>query len=354
MSPGIRKFWQLAGLFAAIYVSIRYLLPLVSPFVLGALLALAAEPLVGFFCRKCRSPRPLSSALGVSMAFSLLALVCMLVLGFLIREVRVLTGMLPDLTDAVRSGMDTLSGWLLGLAQRAPDGLRPMLTRNVTELFSGGSAVLDRAVDFLIRLASGILSRVPGGALSLATGIISSFMISAKLPALRSMLRSRIPADKAKRFRDVLGRLKSVLAGWIKAQAKLSGITFLVAAAGFLLLRIPHAPLWAVLVAIVDAFPILGTGTVLVPWSILSFAQGDPFRAFALLGLYGAATLVRSVLEPRLVGRHLGLDPLVTLIALYTGFRLFGLPGMLLSPMIAVAAVQLVENTHPADSEASD
>ena len=95
--------------------------------------------------------------------------------------------------------------------------------------------------------------------------------------------------------------------------------------------------------AVVDAFPVLGTGAVLLPWSLISFLQGDSGRAFGLLGLYGAAAVIRSLLEPRLVGRQLGLDPLVTLIALYTGYRIWGLTGMILSPLIAVTVTQLIE-----------
>lgn len=341
MRPGIQKNLRLLALFAGFFLTLRYILPLAFPFLLGGLLALAGEPMVGFFCRKCRFPRALASAVGVTLSFCLISLGLMLLLGLIIREVRALTGLLPDLTDALRSGMTALSGWLLGMTSRAPESLQPMLTRNVTELFSGGSALLDRAVDFLLRLASGILSRVPGSALTLGTGIIASFMISAKLPVLQASFRARIPQERFSRLQDTLTGLKAAVAGWLKAQLKLSAVTFCVVALGFLLLGVSHFPLWAGLVAIVDAFPILGTGTVLVPWSIVCFAQGDHFRAFALLGLYGGVTLIRSALEPRLVGKHLGLDPLVTLVALYVGFRLFGLPGMLLSPLIAVAAVQL-------------
>lgn len=341
MSPGIQKILRLLALFAGFFLALRYILPLAFPFLLGGLLALAGEPLVRFLSRKCRFPRALASAVGVTMSFCLLSLGLMLLLGLIIREVRALTGLLPDLTDALRSGMTALSGWLLGLTSRAPEALQPMLARNVTELFSGGSALLDRAVDFLLRLASGILSRVPGSALSLGTGIIASFMISAKLPVLQAFFRERIPQERFSRLQDTLIGLKAAVAGWLRAQLKLSAVTFCVMALGFLLLGVSHFPLWAALVALVDAFPILGTGTVLVPWSIVCFVQGDHFRAFALLGLYGAVTLIRSALEPRLVGKHLGLDPLVTLIALYVGFRLFGLPGMLLSPLIAVGAVQL-------------
>lgn len=350
MNPGVRKLFLLLGLLAALFLVLRFVFPLISPFLLGALLALAAEPMVRFFRKVCHFPQVLASAVGVTMAFSMLALLVMLVLGFLFRELRALTGILPDIAGALRSGMDSLSGWLLGIAGRAPEGLRPFLTRNVTELFSGGTALLDRAVDFLLRLASGILSRVPGGALSLGTGIIASFMISAKFTGIRGFLRSRIPEEKLTRISQILRQLKAVILGWLKAQLKLSGVSFAVAAAGFWLLGVPNALLWALLVALVDAFPILGTGTVLVPWSIVSFLQGDHFRAFGLLGLYGTATLLRTVLEPRLVGKHLGLDPLVTLIALYVGFRLFGLPGMLLSPMIAVTVLHLSETLQTEES----
>ena len=123
----------------------------------------------------------------------------------------------------------------------------------------------------------------------------------------------------------------------------------MVALTGLLLLKIPHAPLWAAVVALVDVFPVLGTGTVLLPWSLISFLQGDTGRAFFLLGIYGAAAVTRTVLEPRLVGKQLGLDPLVTLMALYMGYRLFGLPGMLLSPMIAVVVTQTATAEKPTE-----
>ena len=130
---------------------------------------------------------------------------------------------------------------------------------------------------------------------------------------------------------------------------KLMAVTFGVMSVGFLLLRIPYGLLWAAAVALVDAFPVLGTGTVLVPWSLVCFLQGDSARGIGLLGIYGAATLIRSALEPKLVGKHLGLDPLVTLIALYAGYKLWGLLGMLLAPLLAVAATQVIA-PKPQDS----
>ena len=168
-------------------------------------------------------------------------------------------------------------------------------------------------------------------------------MISAKLPRLKAAVKSKLPLDRLKPLLEAAGRMKSALLSWLKAQLKLSSVTFAVTLAGYWLLGIAHAPLWALLTAVVDAFPVLGTGTVLVPWSLVSFLQGDHVQAFGLLGIYAAAALTRSVLEPRVVGKHLGLDPLVTLAALYVGYKLFGLPGMIFAPMITVAAVQIFQ-----------
>ena len=133
-----------------------------------------------------------------------------------------------------------------------------------------------------------------------------------------------------------LRRIRSALWGWIKAQALLSGLCFLVLLVGFVVLKVPHAPLWAALIALVDAVPLLGTGTVLVPWSLVCFLQKNTAKGIGLLGIYTVALLSRSTMEPRLVGKQLGLDPLVTLVSLYAGYLFWGVGGMLLSPILCV------------------
>ena len=341
MNPGIRKYIPALIGFAVLFLFLRYLLPLVLPFLLGAVLALAAEPLVRFLC-SLRLKRPFATGIGITAAFSFLAFLVMIAGAFAVRQLQNLASFLPELETSLRLGVDTADRALRSLTQKVPGELGLVLTRNVEGLLSGGDGLISKATAFLLKLASGILSHVPGSALAVGTGIISSFMISAKLPQIRSQLERLLSAEKLAPVISGASRLKAALLGWLKAQAKLSSVTFALMLLGFFLLQIPRAPLWALAVALVDAFPILGTGTILVPWSILSFLQGDTVPAFGLLGLYAAAALLRSVLEPRFLGKHLGLDPLVTLIALYVGFRLWGIVGMILAPMLAVAATQLL------------
>jgi len=107
--------------------------------------------------------------------------------------------------------------------------------------------------------------------------------------------------------------------------------------AGFLLLNVERAVLAALLTSLVDLLPVLGVGTVLVPWSVLAFLSGDVFRGVGLLVLFGIMVVVRQFLEPRIVGGSLGIHPLLTLLAVFAGFRLFGFAGMLGAPILLYA-----------------
>jgi sporulation integral membrane protein YtvI len=168
-------------------------------------------------------------------------------------------------------------------------------------------------------------------------------MISAKLPSIRSWIRTKISKERLQKLLTTLRHLREALWGWLRAQFKLMGITWLILTGGFILLRVPYAPLWAALTALVDALPVLGTGAVLLPWSLVCFLQNNTVQAIGLLSTYGAVSLTRSILEPKLVGKQLGLDPLVTLVAMYAGYRFWGIVGMILSPLLAVTAVQLLK-----------
>lgn len=342
MRPGIRTALTFLGVFLLVWLGIRYFLPLFLPFLLGAGLALTAEPMVSFFCKRAHMPRAIAAGIGVTTAFCCIAMLLLLVCAFIVRELGILAGIVPDLEDTARSGMTLVENWLLRLSSYAPEGIESILEQNVTDLFSDGTALLDQAVRYVLGLAGNLLSHVPDSALGLGTAVISGFMISAKLPGIKSWLTSHLPREKLRPALDTLKRMKNAVGGWLLAQLKLSGMTLLILMAGFLILRIPYAPLWALGVCLVDAFPVLGTGTILLPWALICFLQEDAARTVGLLGVYAVVTLTRSALEPRLVGRQLGLDPLVTLMALYIGYKIWGIGGMILAPLLAVTAIQIV------------
>lgn len=339
---GTKKLFSLIFAFSAAWLAVRFLLPLVYPFLFGALLALAAEPAVRLLCRRLHLPRAAGAGIGVSVTFLLLCILLLMLCAYILRELGRLTGYLPDITATVQNSISVLRAWLLLLSGKMPRSIQPLLQENIHALFSSGTALVDRTVRYILGLAGNLLSHVPNSALSVGTAVLSAFMISAKLPGLRRGLLQRIPEQRLTRLKALTVRLGRAASGWLRAQAKLMGVTFGILLIGFSLLRIRHPLAWAAGTAAVDAFPVLGTGTLLLPWSILSLLQGDTARGVGLLGIYVTVSLVRSALEPRLLGRQLGLDPLVTLMALYAGFQLWGIGGMLLAPLITVTAMQIL------------
>ena len=342
MRPGAKKFTSALLLFASVWLCARFVLPLLAPFVLGAGLALAAEPMVGFLHKRLHVPRSVSTGIGVRMAFCFLTMAVLLVCAFLLREIRLLTGVLPNLEQAAQSGFSLIRSWMLDITSHAPKSVQPLLQENVGTLFSDGTALLDKGTGYLLGLAGNLLSHVPDSALSLGTAIISAFLFSAKLPRIRRWLLRRISRERWNAIVDAGRRIKRVLGRWLVAQGKLTGVTFVLLLLGFVVLGIPYALLWALGVCLVDAFPVLGTGTILLPWALVYFLQADSARAIGLVSLYVTVTLVRSALEPKLLGRHLGLDPLVTLMVMYAGYKLWGIGGMLLAPILAVIAIQIL------------
>ena len=194
----------------------------------------------------------------------------------------------------------------------------------------------------MLGFAGNLLSHIPNSALTLGTAILSAYMFSAKLPVLRRQFLSRLSQTRLRTVLDTLTRVRHAASGWLLAQCKLISVTFGIVLAGMLLLRIPSPLLTALGISLVDMLPVLGTGTVLIPWSLLKLLGGDIPRCIGLLGIYLTVTLIRSGLEPKLLSRQLGMDPLLTLISLYVGFRLWGIGGMILAPLLSVTVLQLL------------
>jgi len=342
--PGVfgrKTIWVLLwiGIF---WVGIRYALPVALPFLAGTVLAFAAEPAVAFFVKNVRLPRPLAAGIGVSGVLVAIMTLLSLLGAVIVRELGSLAQTLPDLQQTAQEGLLAVQDQLVHLAYQAPEGVRPLLTETVLRFFSDGTAVMDRVADRIPGIIGSILSAVPDSALGIGTGILAGFMISARLPKLRRDIAKRIPEKWKKTYFPALRRIRGILGGWLKAQLILCLVTYGIVTAGFLIMRIPFAPAWAALVALVDAVPLLGTGTLLVPCAVVSFFQGKTVSAVFYLVIYGLSAGVRAALEPKLVGKNLGLDPLMTLIALYGGYRFFGFLGLILAPMAVSAVMQII------------
>ena len=153
---------------------------------------------------------------------------------------------------------------------------------------------------------------------------------------INKFIAKQLPANWNKWLIRIKNDLLSALIGYIKAQLILMVITFIEVSIGLLIIGIDYAILLGLLISIIDVFPILGTGTVLIPWALFSFISGNYPLGFSLIILYGIVMLVRQLLEPKIVSGQIGLYPLVTLMSMYIGLQVFGIAGMIMGPIMVL------------------
>lgn len=339
----IRFACFLALSLVAVWIFMRYLLPIGLPFLLGILLALAAEPAVNLLSERLALPRSGACAIGVSAVCLLAATVLTFLLALALRQSQQLVDILPQVAQTVAQSLQQLRQWLQELAGRLPASMQPLITGLTENFFSSGSSLLEQAAMQIPKLATGVLGSLSKGMLGLVTGILSAYMISARMPALKIWWQAHQPRHWKETWLPLLNALKRALGGWLLAELKLAAVAFFIMLLGFWILSTNNALGLAALITVVDAFPILGVGTVLVPWALVCLLRQDTAQGIGLLAIYAVVWLIRSILEPRLVGKGLGLDPLVTLIAIYAGWKLWGILGMLLAPILALTATQVLK-----------
>lgn len=329
-------FWdaiRVAAALIGVWLGLKFALPVLLPFLFGGAVALGAEGVVRLLHQRAGLPRAVASGIGVSLVLLILTGLLAAVVALAARQTGRLSAALPRLAELWTGFLEQLRQWLQGVTGRVPGGLGQKMAEGVDRLFSGGGSLLDGVLDRMLNVVSRILEGVTNGFVGVVTGVLAAYMISVRLPRLRRLGVRYVPRRWREKLIPELRGMGRAVWGWAWAQIKLAGVAFVLMAAGFLVLGISNGVGWAAGIALLDAFPILGCSMVLIPWALVCLVQGQKARGIGLLGVCTVVWLVRSALEPRLVGKELGLDSLVTLLSVYGGLKLFGFPGMLLVPI---------------------
>ena len=176
---------------------------------------------------------------------------------------------------------------------------------------------------------------LPGGVLAIATGVLAIFFTSASYPELCAALEHAVPEEAMAKLRLFRGGVMRSLARWLPL------ITFSELLIGFLLMHQSYSLLLAFLITLLDALPVFGTGTALVPWAVFTLLFGFPPKAIVLLALYLCTLITRNTLEPKLLSAQAGLPPVASLFAMYLGYCTFGVAGMVLFPFLLLLFAQI-------------
>ena len=264
-----------------------------------------------------------------------------LVLVRLGMELRAWSARLPEVVAGFpamwNSLLDRAGAWYAA----SPAFLRSALDMLAGRMMEEGPSLAGEVGSWLMGAASSLLSSLPDAGLFLMTTLLAVYFTSLSYPSILAFLKRQLPRSWQAKCRDAARCFRTTILKWLRAEALLILTTFVILLTGFLWMGLDYALLAAVFTALVDALPVLGTGTVLIPWAAGCFLLGDTGRGLGLLALYGTGLLVRSLLEPRLLAGQVGLPPITALLAMYLGFHFFGVGGMILLPVLLLLVKQM-------------
>ena len=194
-------------------------------------------------------------------------------------------------------------------------------------LGSLGSFVTNASVR-IISYISGIAAAVPGSFLNVIITIIVTFFLAIDYPKVTGFILRQLPEKADFYIGEVRDYVGGTLLKCLASYALILCITFLEISVGLTVLRVPNAILIALCIAVFDILPVLGTGGIMIPWGIISLIMGKWVLGLGLLALYLIITVIRNIIEPKIVGHQVGLHPVVTLLSMLAGLQLFGIIGL--------------------------
>lgn len=242
------------------------------------------------------------------------------------QTVRYITGRLSDIGAITRDFMPIGSG-----AENFFEALTESLKGQLQVFLSKSASIV-----------IGFAKNVPTVFITAFASILSSYFFLKDTHLFASFFRSFLGTNFYEKVLLSSKKFSHILWRYLKAQLTVEGVIFAVLLAGFFILRIRYAFLIALIAAIVDAIPVLGTGTILLPWAVVSIILGDGVVGWGLVSLYGVCLVTRQIIEPKIVGNNLGIHPVVSIISIYLGMRFFGILGLLLGPIVALLLKSMI------------
>lgn len=318
------------GIGIAAFLFFRYLFVAVLPFLISWGAAFALRPAVNFISRKTHIPiKVVSVVLTMLCVFLGLGLI-VLFSFFAVKEAwEFFSSLASDerVIDILAKVTNPL-GVFFGDSEASN-----ALTEHIGSAIEEGIGGL---VSRLVSLLSDIAASIPGVLFFILVTVIASIYFALDIDRINAWIKGILPKKWSSAMTKLKANCLSIGVKYVRSYLIIMGITFVVILAGLLILRAENAILLSVIIAILDLLPIIGVGTVLIPWSIAQLLLGNTGMGIGLIILLVAHELIRQVAEPKIIGKNLGVHPIVSLLLLYIGYSVLGFVGILFVPLLAI------------------
>lgn len=345
-----RPYWQVAvslvfsilatGIF--IYLGIKGIFFLM-PFVIGWGIAAIAAPLVNWLEKKFNIVKKLGSALIVILVIGLIVVGIYFAVSRIILEVGDLIKNIPELYAQLESGLRQIGSAMSGIFEKLPVVIQDGWNTVVANLDQYMGDLVSRISEPTVMAAGNFAKSLPSYLISVIVAILSAYFFTIQREDVLKWMKQIAPPSVEKRMTLVMDNLRYAVGGYFKAQFKIMGGVFLILLVGFAVLGVRYFVLVAFLISFLDFLPFFGTGTAMIPWGIYKFLMGDYKMAILLIAIYAVTQLVRQLLQPKLVADSVGMNPLVTLLLLYIGYRIGSVLGMILAVPVGMVLINMLQ-----------
>jgi len=324
-------------LFAVVYFIFKYAIHWVMPFIIGFLIAFILKPTTEFITKVTKIKRKGVSIFVIGVFYFVIVTIIWFLTAFLWNEISELVKVMPSLYfNQIEPLFFRINSWVVErvgtLSPEFADTLSKMIVSGLQYLAS----VVKNLSIYLVSLITSIISNIPLYLISIIFTIVCSVFISVDYKNITSFIKLQLPAKFNSNFVEARSFLSGTLLKMIKAYAIILSITFFEMLIGMSILKVKYALPIAAIVAILDILPLIGTGGIIIPWAIIELILKNYRMGLGLLLLYVVITIVRNTVEPKIVGHQIGLNPVITITAMYAGLRLFGFVGFICAPLIAI------------------
>ena len=333
------------GFFGVVgFLFFKYLFGYTIPFLIAWGIAYLIYPLASKLSAKIKISRKLCSFLLVLLLLMLILISIFLLFNRLFYEIQNLLQYLTDNGDTIARYFESIFDFVFSLSQRLPiinklqdTELTQAITENINSFISGiWQRLIDALSSAVPEFAADIVGALPSIVLVSLVTVVACFYFSIDIEILNNKVVSVLPGTVNLYLKKLKKKLGYGLKRYFRAYLILFFITFAELFVGFLILGIDYSFVLAILIAFVDFLPVFGTPAVLIPWAVILLLMKNYFLGIGILVLMSIIMIVRQIIEPRILGKNLGVHPIVTLVTLYLGFELFGLWGMILLPILVL------------------
>lgn len=316
----------------AIWLILKYVVSLFLPFIIAIIIAFILKHPINLLSSRLKISKKILSAVFLAVILAFFSFVTFLSVNRLLIEIQ---GLLVSVSENSDEYVNRIFSYIDSLAEKLPfiEAIGGDLSETVSEVIKNTVTELTSRLPGLV---TDIISMLPHILIFTVVIILSIYYFSADFDEIAVKMTSLLPEKVRKGLSRFKARLADTGIAYLKACLVMLVITYFEVLTGFLMLGVKYPFIFSLIVALVDMLPIFGVGTVLVPYAVWCKINGDTYTAVGMIIIFAVVTVVRRFIEPKIIGQRIGLSPIATLVAMYVGYRLFGLTGLFFSPLVAI------------------